>query len=365
MKRRQKILRWTIVLFFFALLLITFLSGTIQTVTLPKVAVEKPVMGSLDLSVLEEGYLQPAYSAPLMAEGSWKVLEVHVQRGDRVAKGDALITFDPSSTEVQLEDAKTRYAQQQLKLEQLKEALKPLLREEDQEAVRQQERDMETQRLEMEIQKRDIQELEQQIAEGRVLRAPFDGIVTALTAEAGMTASPSQQMCSVASDATGYQLTIGVSGDPALALQIGTDVEVEIEGTEDRRISGNISAIENADSQVSDAGSGVYRTVTIDVSGDNLSPGLKATAYIRQESNQPGMKIPADAIDTDDTGAYVFTVSVKEGPLGSLYFAQKTYVETGAENDDTVVIADGLTHEDRVVTAASEPLNDGDRIRLE
>ncbi|MBB6638001.1 efflux RND transporter periplasmic adaptor subunit [Cohnella thailandensis] len=349
------------------MLLFTFLSSTIQSMSLPKVAVEKPEMGSLDLSISEEGYLQPAYSAPLTPSGNWTVAEVHVQKGDRVRKGDPLITFDPSDTERTLEDEKTRYKQAQLQLEQLQEAMKPLLRAGEQDAIDKQTREIEVKKLDMVIAGRTIDELEKQIGEGRVLEAPFDGVVESITAEEGIRVSAAQTVCELASDASGYQLVIAAEGDAASALQIGRSVQVEVGQPELRLLEGTIDSVEDAESQgIGGSGGGSdVKTVTIDVNGTDLSPGMKATVYIDQESASPGFKISSDALHSDGSGSYVFTVTTEEGPLGSSYFARKTYVDAGEENDGTVIILSGLMPDERIVTDSGAPLSDGDRVRLE
>lgn len=375
-------MRWAIGLFFGILLVLTFLSNTIQSLTLPKVAVEKPSLGSLDLSVTEDGYLQPAYLAPLTPLGSWKVDRIHVDKGDRVRKGDPLITFDTTATERSLEDERTRYEQERIRLEQSEAQLKPLWREGGQdEAIDKLQKDLQVQKLDMDIARRKIADLEKLLRDGRVLRAPVDGVVSSLTVEEGANAGAGQPVGEIASDASGYQLVISASGDAADALRIGAEVTVEVndadmpQGADDagikfdgmgvKQLTGTISSIEAASGgSGGDAGSDAKR-VTIDVDGTGLSPGLKASVYIPQESRGPGFKIPADALHSDDSGTYVFVVSTKEGPLGTSYYAEKAYVDAGEQNDDTVVVMNGLTPEERVVTDSSEPLSDGDRVRLE
>ncbi|MFD2700861.1 efflux RND transporter periplasmic adaptor subunit [Paenibacillus shunpengii] len=371
MSTKKRTLRLIIILFFTVLLLLTFLSNTIQSLTLPKVAVEKAAMGSLDLSVSEEGYLQPAYSTPLMSAGNWTILKVHAEKGDHVSKGDPLITFDLGVTERALEDAKTRYQKDELVLNQLMEALKPLLREDDTEAIANQEHQIEIQKLNMTIQQRELKDLEQQILDGRVLRAPYDGVVTELTAKEGITVSAAQQVCIIASDDSGYKLDVIVSEYQASTLRIGGEVKVNIDDGGVRVLDGIISSIENqgdpASASASESGAADpdSRAVTIDVNGTDLKPGLKATAYIHQESQQPGFMVPADVMQSDLNGTYLFTVSVTEGPLGSSYFAKKTYVNIGAKNNETVVITNGLLPEELFITDTSEPLSDGNRVRLE
>ncbi|MBB6730249.1 efflux RND transporter periplasmic adaptor subunit [Cohnella zeiphila] len=380
--KRKTALRWALGLFFGGLLVLTFLSNTIQSLSLPKVAVEKPTVGSLDLSISEDGFLQPAYTAPLVPLGNWTVTTVHVKKSDHVKKGDPLLTFDTTTTQRSLEDEKTRYEQLQIQYLQMQEALKPLLRQgDDEDAIEKQKQDLQVKQLDMEIERRQIADLEKQIRDGEVLRAPFDGIVSSLSVEAGANVSPGQSVCTVASDASGYQLVFSASGDAADALQLGGNVKVAIAATDmpqtegkdlpafngpgGRVLDGKISAIESGSGQSGGEGGSDAKTVTVDVSGDGLSPGLKATANIPQQSASPGFKIPVDALHSDDSGSYVFVATAKEGPLGSSYYAVKAYVNTGEQSDDTVVILSGLSPDERVVTDSSEPLSDGDRIRLE
>lgn len=380
MHRRKKALRWAIGVFFGGLLVLTFLSNTIQSLTLPKVAVETPDMGSLDLSVDADGYLQPAYTAQLMPLGSWTVSQIHVKKGDRVKKGDPIFTFDTTETQRSLEDEKARYEQQKIQLAQLQTALKPLLRDgSDEDAIDRQKQDIEVQQLNLDIERRKVEDLEKQIRDGQVLRAPADGIVASLNVEESATVSPGQPVGTVASDASGYQLVISASGDAADALRIGQSVTVQVDdadarqtaasgqkahaGLNIRQLQGTISAIEAAGSG-GDAGSDA-KQVTIDVAGTDLSPGLKASAYIPQEGTSPGLKISTDALQSDDNGTYVFAVTDREGPLGSSYYVEKAYVTTGEQTDDTVLILNGLKPDERVVTDTSEPLSDGDRVRLD
>ncbi|MBB6729953.1 efflux RND transporter periplasmic adaptor subunit [Cohnella zeiphila] len=381
MHRRKIALRWAIGVFFGSLLVLTFLSNTIQSLTLPKVAVETPDTGSLDLSVDAEGYLQPAYTAQLIPLGSWTVSEVKARKGDRVKKGDSIVTFDTTTTQRSLEDEQARRKQEQIRLEQLQDALKLLMRGDDQDAIERQKRDMESQQLSLDMEQRKVEELERQISDGQVLRAPTDGVVESLNVEAGANVSPGQPVGTIASDASGYQFVISASGDAGDALSIGDKVTVQVDGADApqtqtaagvrgkkalsgpdvRQLQGTISTIEEGgDGADSDA-----KRVTVDISGTDLSPGLKATAYIPRQSQSPGLKISTDALKSDDNGTYVFAVTDKEGPLGSSYFAEKAYVTTGEQTDDTVLILNGLGPDERVVTDASEPLSDGDRVRLE
>jgi len=346
-------------LFFAALLALTFLSNTIQGMSLPKVAVDQPLTGGLSLNVTGDGFLQPAQTASLYAEGDWTARRIHVGKNDRVKKGDPLVTFDTSATQGTLLDEKARYEQKSLQLAKMTDQMKLALRSDDEAAIDNLKRDIRAQQLDMEVQQRKIAELERQIAEGGTLEATIDGVVTKLNASEGAVAGRGQPVVEIADDAAGYRFSIVADSNDAAALHIGDTVKIRLDEEPRRTIDGTISEIEDA---ADNAGGGSGKKITFDVLGSGLKPGLKASVDIRHQSKSFGVQIPKSALHNDNSGYYVFTVSEKEGPLGTAYYASKTYVTIKDENADTVV-TDGLMSGEKYVTESSEPIGDGDRVR--
>ncbi|MBD2871352.1 efflux RND transporter periplasmic adaptor subunit [Paenibacillus arenilitoris] len=357
MQRRKQALRWLIGFFFLGLLALTFLSNTIQGLSLPKVSVDKPDTGGLDLTVTGEGFLEPGQTAQLYPEGDWKVERVLKSKNDRVKRGDPLVTFDTSSTERTLQDERTRYEQQKLQLDKMADQLKTMLREGDPVGIDNQKRDIEMQQLDMQVQERKIADLQKLIAEGGTLKSPVDGVVTAVNASEGASAGRGQPVVEVADDSSGYQFSITADGDDASMLRIGDAVKVQLDEEPRRTVEGSISEIEDA----AEAESGNKR-ITFDVLDAALKPGLKASVHIVNQSKSFGMQIPKDVLEQDNEGYFVYTVSEKDGPLGTAYYVSKTYITVKDENGDTVV-ADGLMPDESYVTESSEPIGDGDRVR--
>lgn len=364
MKRRKQALRWMIGLLFSAFLVLTFLSNTIQGLSLPKVTVEKPEMGGLELKVSGEGFLRPSQTAQLYAEGDWTVDTIHKRDGDRVKKGDPLVTFDTTSTKRSLQDERTRYEQKKLQLEKMTDQLKMALREGETAGIDNQKRDIRVQQLDMEVQQRKIADMEQQIAEGGTLKAPFEGVITSLNASEGATASHGQPVVEIADDASGYSFSFSANSDEASPLRVGEKVKVWIEETERRSVQGVISEIEDASDADNGGSDDTSKQITIDVNSAKLQPGMKVSITISHQSNSFGQQIAKSTIKSDNTGDYVFTITEKDGPLGSAYYVQKTYITVKDEDEDTVV-ADGLMPDDQIITETSEPLSEGDRVRYQ
>ncbi|QYR23475.1 efflux RND transporter periplasmic adaptor subunit [Paenibacillus sp. sptzw28] len=361
MQRRKKTLGWMIGLFFAILLVLTFLSNTIQGMSLPKVTVSKPEMGGLDLTVSGEGFLQPAHTAQLYAEGEWKVDKVLKRKNDRVNRGDPLVTFDTASTERTLLDEETRYEQLKLQLDKMADQMKTMLRSDNSSDIANLKRDIEKQQLDMEMQQRKINDLRKQISEGRTLKAPVDGIITSLNASEGAFSSRGQPIIEIADDASGYQFSLNANSDNASPLRIGDKVTVILDEVPLRRVDGIISEIEDASGASANDNSD-NKKITFEVQDPKLQPGLKASVSISNQSKSFGMQIPKSVLKSDNDGDYVFTVTEKDGPLGAAYYASKTYVTVKDENGDTVV-TEGLMPDEKFVTESSEPLSDGDRVR--
>lgn len=357
-------------LFFSGLLALTFLSNTIQGMSLPKVSAEKPEMGGLDQNVSGDGFLQAAHTAQLYAEGDWKVDKILKRKNDRVKRGDPLVTFDTASTKRTLQDENTRYEQQKLQLAKMADQLKTMLRSDDAAGLENQKRDIEAHRLDMQVQERKIDDLNKQIAEGGTLKAPIDGVITSLNASEGATSGRGQPVVEIADDASGYRFSIKANSSDASPLRIGDKVAVQLDETPQRSIDGIISEIEDtsADNSGGNSGNGAdgsevgNKKITFYVKDPNLKPGLKASVSIRNQSKSFGMQIPKSALKQDNNGYYVFTVTEKDGPLGTAYYVNKAYVTIKDENEDTVV-TDGLMPDEKFVTESSEPISDGDRVR--
>lgn len=371
MQRRKKTLRWMIGLFFSGLLALTFLSNTIQGLSLPKVSAAKPEMGGLDQNVSGDGFLQAAHTAQLYAEGDWKVDKIFKRKNDRVKRGDPLVTFDTASTKSTLQDENARYEQQKLQLAKLADQLKTMLRSDDAAGIENQKRDIEAHRLDMQVQERKIADLKKQISEGGTLKAPIDGVITSLNASEGAVSGRGQPVVEIADDASGYLFSIVANSSDASPLRIGDKVTVQLDETPQRSIDGIISEIEDTSADKSggssgdgggDGSEGSNKKITFDVKDPKLKPGLKASVSIRNQSKSFGMQIPKSALKQDNNGFYVFTVTEKDGPLGTAYYVSKTYVSIKDENEDTVV-TEGLMPDEKFVTEASEPISDGDRVR--
>ncbi|MDE7273055.1 MAG: efflux RND transporter periplasmic adaptor subunit [Lachnospiraceae bacterium] len=139
--------------------------------------------------------------------------------------------------------------------------------------------------------------------------------------------------------------TYYVSEDVRNTFSTGQKITLE---KDDKLYDGEVIEIGSA----LDAATGLFR-IKAAVRGDtaNLLSGTKATVTTDTYHEKNAIIIPYDSVYYDGTQAYVYTVV--DGK------AKKTEVTTGLYDIDRIVITEGLTKDDTIITTWSAQLRDG------
>lgn len=139
--------------------------------------------------------------------------------------------------------------------------------------------------------------------------------------------------------------TFYVSEDIRNTFRTGQSVSVE---KDEKEYAGEIIEIGSAVDQTT----GLFK-VKANVSGDTsaLLSGTKATVTTDTYHENNAVIVPYDAVYYDGTEAYVYTVV--DGK------AKKTYVTTGLYDTKSIVISEGLSSTDLLITTWSAQLRDG------
>lgn len=376
---KQRVASTFFIVFFVILAVLTLFSNTFQTAMLPKAVTEKPVKKAWEHSVTGSGVLIPKHTKVLLSDNGWRVSNIHVAQHDPVKKGQPLVTFDAQEAEEQLLDEEIRWKKQRLNRDMLEEQYIEAQRSGNEEAIRKVRRDIEIETLDADIAQRKLNGLRKSLHEKRTLTAPIDGIVEELEAQEGMSVPRGQPLLTLVDNREGYEFSFKASADSTVLLRQGDTVTVSLDGSASRRLEGTIAKIKDGppentggnemgkpsgDSDGSSGTSKPHKTIVIAVSGEGIRGGEQANVRIDKKSREQGLVIRKELIKKDGTGSYVFVVREKKSPLGNAYFAQKAYVTTGESSDDEIVVLSGLTAKDDIVVQSSEPLQDGNQVRL-
>ncbi|MBP3966385.1 efflux RND transporter periplasmic adaptor subunit [Paenibacillus lignilyticus] len=368
LKRRKRLMGTVLILFFGALAVLTFFSNTIAGMALPKVTVTKPAFGQLERTIAGEGELEAEKTEELFAEGDGDVTKIHVEEGDAVKKGQLLISYDTTEAKRNLEDEETRYAQAKLRMEKQREQVVDALRQDDQSAVRDLKRELEIAEYDLDIQRRKLETMRDSIENASAVRAPFDGIVTKLEATEGLPSPRGQAVAVLADVSQGLVFSFTDDADDADKLRVGEAVSLSVvSGERWKMAKGTVEDIEDADSGNATGGSGdteEREKITIKLTGQELKLGDQVKLSVKKTGKIGGIILASGTVHQGSDGYFVWIVKEKKGPLGSVYTAEKAAVTIGDSDETNTEIMDGIMPDEQIIEEMSEPLSEGQRVRM-
>ncbi|MEK8130599.1 efflux RND transporter periplasmic adaptor subunit [Paenibacillus filicis] len=376
--QKQRVAGIALVAFLLVLAGLTLFSQTLQTALLPKVTTEKPAKKTLAHRIEGSGTITPRRQVELNSDSGWKVVKVHVQGDEQVKKGQVLVTFDGTEAQQQLLDAEDELKKRNLNAELLQEQFVNAQRIGDEAVVRKAKRDLELDRLDREIAMRRIETMRNDLARKRTLIAHADGKIVNLQAKEGLNVPQGQPVLTLMESGEGFQFTFTVDKDSADLLRKDEKVRVTVNGGEPQQVEGTVAEIKAAspgsggggankpemDSGNPDGGAKVQKTIVVYVSDDGLQGGESASVSLEKPLKDQGLVINKKWLKKDGTGSYVFVVRENRSSLGNTYTVQKTYVKTGKANDEEIAVLGGVYQGEDIVTESSEPLQEGNRVRL-
>lgn len=378
-RRRKRNIQIIFMAFLAVLVFFTLFSNTLQSLTLPKVRIEKAVKSSLSHKLEGSGILRPAVEMKLVNPADWRVRKIHVKEGEHVKKGQVLIVYDSQTAERELQDQMSQLEKMKLDLQNSQDLFIQSSTEGDAFKTRSQQRDMETRKLDLGVQERKIAELKDHLNSQKEITAPFDGIITKVNAVEGL-ASMGEADLVIANINQGYRFEITADSKllSSLGLTIGEKLEVEIHpftGQESRTMEGWIEEITTAEprsgnsTSANSTGSIIaipQKLVRIKVMDAELKGGEQAWFKHEKRSLQEGVTLSNAAIHQDRDGMFVYKLEEQRGALGNIFVARKVRVDSKETNDQVTMISSGVLYEDDpIIVDSSEPLEDGNRVRLQ
>jgi RND family efflux transporter MFP subunit len=353
----------------------------------PIAAVERPIARYIRVT----GTLMAEEQADVAAETAGRVVSTPIERGTPVSQGAELIRLSATETDAQMKEAEANAAQIEARLgftpgaafdvnavPEVQNAkanyelaqsefnrIKALL---DQRVVSQSEFDqrrtqMEAARQQYEAAKNGAAQQYQSLQAARarvalarkaladtVVRAPFNGLVA-------------QRMVSVGDYVTkGMKVAVVVRINPLRAqltipeqfvssVGVGQPITFGVDAYPGRQFEGKVR-------YVSPALQADQRALTAEAivpnPGNELKPGLFATAQVQQRTPTPAILVPASAVQTAGGTSRVYVVNGDR--------VEERIVTTGQAVDTLVEITNGLKAGERVATTNVPKLVDGARV---
>ncbi len=183
------------------------------------------------------------------------------------------------------------------------------------------------------------------------VRAEFDGIVTKICVSDGSNVSAGQEIIQIES-LSDTAVVCCVNKYDIINIEEGQSASSHIKNKD---YACHVSRIEK---KTSDDGAtpGIRVELKIDEPDDAIILGIEAKTKVRTALVIDALLIPADAVNSDDEGDYVFVI--EDGR------AVKRFVTVGEKNDDFVEILEGLKEGECAGWDESSQLTDGQKVKV-
>jgi len=357
-------------------------------VTVPE-TVELGAAGSRTSVLDASGYVVARRQATVAAEVTGKLVEVLVEEGLAVEKGQVLARMDDATEQAQLALARARLAAARSALAeieaQLSNARRTQVRQRElkqrdlssQSEVDRAETEVESlqarltaQREQINVAEREVELQQQRIGE-LTIRAPFSGIVIARAAQAGEMVSPISAgggftrtgICTIV-DMDSLEIEVDVNEAYIDRVETGQPVVARLDAYPDWQIPARVKAVVPA----ADRQKATVRVrVAIEQADPRILPEMGVSVRFLAEGDGPASAddaaprrlplVPARAVFEADGRSYVFVVDGRR--------LERRAVRPGARRDDGILISAGLNAGERLVADATiEDLSDGMRVRV-
>lgn len=300
---------------------------------------------TIDLPASLHGYIE----TPVYAKIPGYMKTINVDKGDRVKAGQILAVIQSPETDKQVADARSYYWLQAVTDRRYQELVR-------QDVIPQQTAD--TSHATM-LQARDAYQQELALQSYEIVRAPFDGIVTARYVDPGtlipQSTTPSATNSPIVSLATLAPLRVYAYAPQSLSpfIKNGDPASITVSEFSGRQFSGTITRHPDALDQST-------RTMLVEVDLPNadrsLFPGMYAELRMTAHVTANGISAPDDALIFRDDKVYL--PIVRDGRLNLIA------VSLGHDNGYTVqVSSDGLHAGDLVAMNVGEAAHNGELVQ--
>ncbi|WP_299849808.1 efflux RND transporter periplasmic adaptor subunit [uncultured Roseovarius sp.] len=313
--------------------------------------------------------LEPAELNTLAFEVGGKLEAIDLDVGQLLKAGDLVARIDPTTLELQVENAQAGVAQAQSAAQNAADTL-----------VRQQElfergattkvsvddarTEAETTAATLVQAKKALETAEEDLTKSEIL-APFDSVVNSVDVQSYATVTAGTAIASIYSP-KGFEVSFSVNFDTVERLVVGTPAKVRLADRPDIELDAVVSEIGSR----ADAVSSFPIVLSLTEANNLLKAGMAVEAALSFAlPEEEGFTLPLSAIIKDgkngDPGS-----PRKPGKLGVYVFdpasstIKRRTVAVGGVRENSIVIVDGLSEGDLVASAGVSFLKDGQQVKL-
>ncbi len=310
----------------------------------------KPVRDSLFKHYLElPGDVETDQNIIIYPEYSGILLNVNVNEGDRVQKGQILARIDAGGLTSQLAQleaqealAKTTFERQQRLWEQnIGSEIQYLEAKTNYEAVQ-----------------NSVNQLRSQLAK-TIVRAPFSGVIDEVISEEGEVVAPGQSRLFRLINLSDMYITAAVPEAYLGSIKKGTEVMVEIQatGTSFRSTVRQVGNFVNPNNRTFEI------QVAVPENSEEIKPNLIATVKLNDYTSEDAIIIPESVMQKNSEGENVVFIVRKESD--SIGVTERRILETGRTYENLVEVLSGLQQGELLVVSGARSIQEGERVMID
>lgn len=292
------------------------------------------------------GSVEAVKEAFISPEVNGQIMEIYVQEGDRVRKGQLLARLNTEVTEKNIAELKTSLV---LATEVF----------ERQERLWKQQIGSELQYLEARNNKRSLEnrlETIQAQLDMAVIHAPIDGIVEKVNQKKGELSVPGMQLIQLV-DLSELYVRADISESFLSSIKTGDTVSLKIPAYPDYERTMKINRISNVINKNN-------RTFEVELRFDNkdekLKPNMLAVIRINDFTAENSLVIPSKIIKEDLKGRYIYLAAKEDNEL----VARKRYIEIGRTFGSNTRVTKGLEAGEQLITEGFSRITDGSLLKI-
>ena len=296
--------------------------------------------------ITAQGLLEADETIQVNAETGGRLINLHVEEGDYIQKGDLVAELDLEQLNKQMAEMQTSYEL----ASEIYERQKRLWDQNIGSEIQYLQARNEKQRLE-----RAMESLEFQQTKGSIY-APLSGIVDEILILEGELVSPGAPIA-VILDVRQFVATADIAENYLSNVNLGDEVTVRFPSL-DVETRGRISYIGNTIDKAN-------RTFKIEVKVNrivkNLKPNMLVEIRVTTETIEDVVTVPINIIQQEINGReYLMVVDRSNGqPV-----AKKTYISKSETNDQVAIISEGLSPGDEVIEVGGRTVSDGTPLEI-
>ena len=287
------------------------------------------------------GTLEAENEVDIVSRIQGPIVELAVEEGMRVEKGQLLLRIDETEPRAQLEIAKVALQEATRTYERARASL-------DNEIISQELYDQALAQYES---------AQAQVMGNQILfdytrvKAPFDAVVVERVVKLAQSVTANQKLLRI-SDFDPLLCPIQVPEKELSRLRAGQRAMVSVEAWPDEQFQARVLRI----SPIVDSTTGTIK-VTLQVSGrGKLSPGMFANVFLVVDTHENAIVMPKRALSLESLTDMVFVA--KDG------VAERRDVELGFEEDEYVEVLSGLAAGDRVIVVGQDGLTESTPVQV-